>query len=58
MLGAATGTGTLVGMELLITLLVLAAVVAVGVGLYRHFKPEIERARRIRRANRAGEIER
>lgn len=58
MLGAATGTGTLVGMELLITLLVLAAVVAVGVGLYRHFKPEIERARRIRRANRGGEIER
>ncbi|SJN20542.1 hypothetical protein FM125_03170 [Micrococcus lylae] len=46
------------GMELLITLLVLAAVVAVGVGLYRHFKPEIERARRIRRANRGGEIER
>ncbi len=58
MLGAATGTGTLVGMELLITLLVLAAVVAVGLGLYRHFKPEIERARRIRRANRGGEIER
>lgn len=51
-------TGTLVGMEFLITLLVLAAVVAVGVGLYRHFKPEIERARRIRRANRGGEIER
>lgn len=58
MLGAATGTGTLVGMELLITLLVLAAVVAVGLGLYRHFTPEIERARRIRRANRGGEIER
>lgn len=58
MLRAATCTGTLVGMELLITLLVLAAVVAVGVGLYRHFKPEIERVRRIRRANRGGEIER
>ena len=45
-------------MELLITLLVLVAVVAVGVGLYRHFKPEIDRVRRIRRANRGGEIER
>lgn len=45
-------------MEFLITLLTLVAVVAVGVGLYRHFKPEIERAKRIRRANRGGEVER
>lgn len=45
-------------MEFLITLLPLVAVVAVGVGLYRHFKPEIERAKRIRRANRGGEIDR
>ncbi len=45
-------------MEFIITLLVLVAVVAVGVGLYRHFKPEIDRAKRIRRANGRGRIER
>lgn len=45
-------------MEFIITILVLVAVVAVGVGLYRHFKPEIDRARRIRRANRRGELDR
>ena len=45
-------------MELLIPLLVVVAVVAVGIGLYRHFKPEIDRAKRIRRANRGGGIER
>ncbi|XNY99490.1 hypothetical protein ACL90Y_06815 [Micrococcus luteus] len=45
-------------MEPLITLLVVVALVAVGVGLYRHFKPEIDRAKRILRANRGGEINR
>jgi hypothetical protein len=56
--GWSARTDTLVGMEFLIPLLVLVAVVAVGVGLYRHFKPEIDRAKRIRRAHRGGEIER
>ena len=44
--------------ELLILIVVLAvAVVAVRWAL-RSFRPEIDRARRIRRANRGGELER
>ena len=44
--------------ELLILIVVLAvAVVAVSWAL-RTFRPEIDRARRIRRANRGGELER
>ncbi|MDY6055942.1 hypothetical protein [Micrococcus sp.] len=44
--------------ELLLTLIILAvASVAVGWGL-RTFRPEIDRARRIRRAHRGGELDR
>ncbi|MCV7510173.1 hypothetical protein [Micrococcus luteus] len=44
--------------ELLILIVVLAvAAVAVRCAL-RTFRPEIDRARRIRRANRGGELER
>ena len=44
--------------ELLITLLVLAAAVVAVVWAVRTFRPEIDRARRIRRANRNGELHR
>lgn len=41
-------------MEWLIVLLVVVAVAVVGGWGYRAFRPEIDRARRIRRANRGG----
>lgn len=41
-------------MEWLIVLLVVVAVAVVGGWAYRTFRPEIDRARRIRRANRGG----
>lgn len=44
--------------ELLIVLLVVVAVVVAVVWALRTFRPEIERARRIRRANRGGELRR
>lgn len=45
-------------MDLLITLLVVLAVVAAVVWGLRTFRPEIERTRRIRRAERGGELRR
>ncbi|MCG7421475.1 hypothetical protein KW076_05450 [Micrococcus porci] len=45
-------------MEWLIALVVIAAVVAGGLWARRAFAPEIERARRIRRAERGGRLER
>lgn len=44
--------------ELLILFLVLAAAAVATAWALRTFRPEIERARRIRRANRGGELRR
>ncbi|WP_282447840.1 hypothetical protein [Micrococcus lacusdianchii] len=41
-------------MDFLIVLVVLGALVAVGLWAFRTFRPEIDRARRIRRAHRNG----
>ncbi|RBO89900.1 hypothetical protein DE149_101208 [Micrococcus sp. KT16] len=44
--------------ELLILIVVLAVAVVAARWALRTFRPEIDRARRIRRANRGGELER
>lgn len=41
-------------MELLLTLLVLVGLAVAGLWAYRTFRPEIDRARSIRRAHRNG----
>lgn len=45
-------------MQLLLALAVLCALVGAGVAVYRTFTPEIDRARRIRRAHRGRGIHR